>query len=446
MLDVMADVNAQVAERGELIELIAIALLTRKNLFILGDTGQAKSFAINEFRRRIMGAKQFERLMSKQTDEEQLFGRLDLASLIPGHMPRETALADANYRILYNGCEKAYENYAITGDGDDLTKAEAFAEKMRKMEGVLYALRGSEPKINTEGKIPDSHVCFLDEIFKANDGILNSLLTALNERTYTNEGETVQIPVISFFSASNEIPDFNDPAEKILKPLYDRFDLKCFTRYVEDRENRLDALTKKQKGQTGAVSAAFALQELVQMQNEVRRIPVPDAANELMDDALIALRTQGIHVSDRKYFNYAPVAQAAAWLRGGSEVSGGDLLVLKNYLWTKPEEIEPISQTLARLCENPLRGRLEAVKTLAAECFEGWKTDAAGGGDVNALRKFRAEILRVYGDIPPLGDAASEADRREIEDAVQYLEDMNRETSAAAGFTCTPLSEQKQLN
>lgn len=48
MLAVIADVNAQVAEREELVELIAIALLTRKNLFILGAPGQAKSYAINE--------------------------------------------------------------------------------------------------------------------------------------------------------------------------------------------------------------------------------------------------------------------------------------------------------------------------------------------------------------------------------------------------------------
>ena len=36
MLAVIADVNASVAEREELVEMIAIALLTRKNLFILG--------------------------------------------------------------------------------------------------------------------------------------------------------------------------------------------------------------------------------------------------------------------------------------------------------------------------------------------------------------------------------------------------------------------------
>ena len=55
MLAVIADVNAQVAEREELVEMIAIALLTGKNLFILGAPGQAKSYAINAFRSRITG-------------------------------------------------------------------------------------------------------------------------------------------------------------------------------------------------------------------------------------------------------------------------------------------------------------------------------------------------------------------------------------------------------
>lgn len=87
MLAVMKDVNSQVAEREELVELIAIALLTRNNLFILGKPGQAKSLSINLFRQRITGARQFERLLSKQTDEDQLFGRIDLSSLIPGSVP-----------------------------------------------------------------------------------------------------------------------------------------------------------------------------------------------------------------------------------------------------------------------------------------------------------------------------------------------------------------------
>ena len=70
MQAVMAEVNGEVAEREKLVEYIAIALLTRSNLFILGDTGQAKSYAINRFRSRITGARQFERLLSKQCDAE----------------------------------------------------------------------------------------------------------------------------------------------------------------------------------------------------------------------------------------------------------------------------------------------------------------------------------------------------------------------------------------
>ena len=79
---VMQEINGKIAEREELIQMIALAMLSGRNLFILGTPGQAKSFAVNEFRGRITGAKQFERLLSKQTDEEALFGRLDLASLI----------------------------------------------------------------------------------------------------------------------------------------------------------------------------------------------------------------------------------------------------------------------------------------------------------------------------------------------------------------------------
>ena len=100
MLAVIADVNAQVAEREELVEMIAIALLTRKNLFILGAPGQAKSYAINAFRNRITGARQFERLLSKQTDEEQLFGRIDLSSLIPGAVPENILEQDSVYHNL----------------------------------------------------------------------------------------------------------------------------------------------------------------------------------------------------------------------------------------------------------------------------------------------------------------------------------------------------------
>ena len=44
MLAVMDEVNSEVAERQELVRMIALALLSGSNLFILGAPGQAKSF------------------------------------------------------------------------------------------------------------------------------------------------------------------------------------------------------------------------------------------------------------------------------------------------------------------------------------------------------------------------------------------------------------------
>ena len=102
ILKVMAEVNGEVCERGELIHGIALALLTRKHLFVLGDVGQAKSYAIDRFCKRITGAKQFSTLMNKQTDTEQLFGRLDLASLIPGHLPSSVIDGDPIFSDMKN--------------------------------------------------------------------------------------------------------------------------------------------------------------------------------------------------------------------------------------------------------------------------------------------------------------------------------------------------------
>ena len=223
MLAVMADVNAQVAEREELVEMIAIALLTRKNLFILGAPGQAKSYAINAFRHRITGARQFERLLSKQTDEEQLFGRIDLSSLIPGSVQQNVLEQDDYCQRQRAVLKNLMADVNQPSDPDKTAKAvklmEVISEQLAAYEKALGQVCGSEPQVNTAGKIPEADICFLDEIFKCNDGVLNSLLTALNERKYTNEGRTYSIPTISFFAASNEIPNFSDPQEKILEAL-----------------------------------------------------------------------------------------------------------------------------------------------------------------------------------------------------------------------------------
>ena len=183
---------------------------------------------------------------------------------------------------------------------------------------------------------------------QAADGLLNSLLTALNERRYTNEGVTVDIPVISFFSASNEMPNFRNKEEQILAPLYDRFQLRVVTKDVQERTARLAVLRNKQGGHFGEVRATFSVDELYAMQEQVVLVSIPEAVNELMDDVLCELRREGIAVSDRTFFGYGPVAQAAAWLAGQAAVQPEDLLQLKNYLWNEPAVVDKVEGVLTR--------------------------------------------------------------------------------------------------
>ena len=434
----MDEVRAQVAERDDLIETIAIALLTRKNVFILGDTGQAKSYAINLFRSGITGARQFERLMSKQTDEEALFGRLDLSSLIPGGVPDQVLAYDPRYQAMQRKLE------AQVANREDTSTLVAEMEQYRK---ALSALHSGQPRMITRGKIPDSHICFLDEIFKASDGILNALLTALNERRYTNEGTTIDIPTISFFSASNEIPNFTSPEEKILKPLYDRFELKVVTEYVESRDARLAVLKGKQsqQGQSAPAVATISLDELEEMQEDVRGITVPDSVNELMDDVLCELRGKNIHISDRKYFGYAPIAQAKAWLEGRDTVEPSDLTILRHYLWTAPEERIVIQGTLERMCNDPLKDRLDGILASAVECHADFDS-AADAPPARRIGKLRDEFLRLYEQLVDLNaNAQNQGEMEKIQACLDELEQYSQQAHAAIGFSYAPLSELYDL-
>ncbi len=451
MLAVMADVNAQVAEREELVEAIAIALLTRKNLFILGAPGQAKSYAINQFRARITGARQFERLLSKQTDEEQLFGRIDLSSLLPGNVPEAATDGDDVYKNLRFNLKCLVDSLPGQKDTPDIFETlKKHTGKLETYRAALAALYTGQPQVNTSGKLPETDIVFLDEIFKCNDGVLNSLLTALNERKYTNEGRTYPIPAISFFAASNEIPNFNDPQEKILEALYDRLELKVVTDNIADRAKRLAVLADKQAGRAGQITASITLDELERMQGEVAAIPVPDAVNELADDILCQLRKDGISVSDRKYLNYYPIAQAKAWLSGHDRVEPQDLLALKNYLWQKPGDRPAVESVLERMCVNPMQDKVNSIRAMVLDVQREFNANSADPdkpvAGSKALIKLRGELLRLYHQQQKLATAAqSDAEKSLTDTLLADLEQINRKAHEAVGFTCTPLAQLAAL-
>lgn len=182
------------------------------------------------------------------------------------------------------------------------------------------------------------------------------------------------------------------------------------------------------------------------MQREVSAIPVPEAMNELADDILCELRRSGVPVSDRKYLNYYPIAQAKAWLSGHGAVESTDLLALKNYLWQKPGDRPTVEAILNRMCVNPMQDKVNSIRAMALEAqgdFDAARKDASKPSiGTRALQKLRGELVRLYGMQQDLANAAQSDSERALTDGLLAdLEQINRQAHEAINFTCTPLNE-----
>lgn len=192
-------------------------------------------------------------------------------------------------------------------------------------------------------------------------------------------------------------------------------------------------------------AAVISLAELEAMQSEVLQVCVPDRVNELMDDVLCELRSKGIHISDRKYFNYAPIAQAKAWLSGRDIVEPSDLTTLCSYLWTAPEDRAIIQSTLERMCNDPLKDRLD---TILAEAVEGYQefSDAADAPAARRIGKLRDEFMSLYMSITQmLASAQSDAEREKINACLEELERYSRTAHESVQFSYVPLRELYDL-
>ena len=237
--------------------------------------------------------------------------------------------------------------------------------------------------------------------------------------------------------------NFNNPEEKILKALYDRFDLKIRTEYVRDKANRMEMLRKKQNGGENTVNATVSLSELEEMQKEVKSIRISDSINELMDAALLELRKKGIEVSDRTFFGFGDIVRAEAFLGGRDEVVPKDLLVLKNYLWNKPEEISVVADILKRICENPIGDRINELTVKAFSVRDEFNNS---DNKNRALMNVKTELLKLYNEALNIKKDFDETDAAVsgVDSFIGTLEDISRAAYAETSFTYVSLPELKE--
>jgi MoxR-like ATPase len=337
------ELNKQFLERAELIDGALVALLSGSHVLIIGPPGTAKSMLADELCRRIDGAGYFQWLLTKFSTPEEIFGAVSLKGL----------------------------------EQDDYRRVTAF-------------------------KLPEAHIAFLDEIFKANSSILNALLTIINERVFHNGRERVAVPLFTMFGASNELPD-----EDELTALYDRFMLRFVADYIADEFRFLRMLG----GSTEAARTTITFAELEQLAADARAIPIGGGVLELIAGLRKHLGAQQIVVSDRRWKNSLAVMRAHALLLGRDAVTEDDVMFLEHVLWKDPEERPKVIEAIRAL----VKGYEERAQELLFESRElreyaegEWESDEQR---MRALTEVNAKIARIATEFDKVIREASESGR-----------------------------------
>ncbi|MBP6409958.1 MAG: AAA family ATPase [Pseudarcicella sp.] len=251
--------------KDEIIDLLGISLVARENAFLLGPPGTAKSAIIRMLSQCIQDGKNFEYLLTRFTEPNEIFGPFDIRKL---------------------------------------------------KEGELIT--------NTEGMLPEASMVFLDEIFNANSAILNSLLMALNEKIFRRGKETRHLPALMFVGASNVLPE-----EESLNALLDRFLIRIKCDYVHpDKLNDVLLAGWQLERNLTAEKPFISANEILALQTENRSVDLSMVRKDYID-IVHSLRNTGIKVSDRRAVKLQNLIAASALICGRKQAIKSDLWILK---------------------------------------------------------------------------------------------------------------------
>lgn len=316
--------NTNFYDRREEIDALLIALLSRQHVFFIGPAGTGKSALSSMLGKVVKDSMYFQHLLTPFSTPEELFGVLSL----------------------------------------------------RDLEQGVY-------KRNIKDMLPEAHFAFIDEIFKANAAILNSLLTLINERVYYNNGVPVQSPLMTIVGSSNEYIEEGEG----LEALFDRFLLRYEVNYIREQQSFISML----KGVQHVSVPQMTLDELLIHQARVEALNVPEEVFETLAMIRQELQDEGIRPSDRRFKQSISLLKARAYLEGRSSVVLSDLKVLGASLWETIDQKEKTVQIILHHAQDPVESFMERCRLEFDEVIQ--NADKFSQGSDEKAQKMIQELM-----------------------------------------------------
>jgi len=307
------ELNIELIERSDAIRAILIALITRQHGVLLGPPGTGKSWLIVKVAKRIA-------TIAQNGNGLKTFVRLITKTTQPEELFGPVSIA---------------------------------------------ALKTDQFKRVVTNMLPEAELAFLDEVFKGSSAILNTLLTIMNEREFDNGTDRVSVPLISLFAASNEMPQGED-----LNAMWDRLVLRVMVDYTT--ESGFARLIRT--AAAPSIQTTITKPELLAIQNAVSQVPIPASTYGAIETLRKDLLKKGIIVSDRRWQWATTLLKGQAVLEGRTAVEEDDLMILKEALWSAPEQRSDIGRMAARLA-NPLNAKAVELSDQVESAFVAF-TDA----------------------------------------------------------------------
>jgi len=291
------DLKSSFIQRDEEIDILFISLLASEHCLFLGDPGTAKSL-LGEVFAKSLGLGTWAIQMMRTTKPDEVFGAPSLADYEKGIVKRITA-----------------------------------------------------------NKLPEADSAIIDEIFKCNSAILNSLLSILNERKFYNP-DPVSVPLEIAIGMSNEGPDGGADGE--LGALWDRFLLRTWVKPLKAKADKLALLNMdKEPGSSVQVSR----EEINAVRELVKNVVLSDEIKRTIVDIEEKIQQEQIKVSNRRLRKSMKIVKAAAALEGRNTVQNSDLWVLKHMFWNEEDEISKVQSIVIKASDPDFAAARKILKT-----------------------------------------------------------------------------------